>query len=143
MPPGGPLSGSAIPWQTATCGDTRRADGITCVLCARHATGALPVVVVGWDEPLDRSWRRGVLTAVGQDARWCLCCNGRALRIVDARHTWSRRFVEFDLSLLAEEPIAQQALWTLLRAESSESSSPARSRPNRFAPFVSSGVNVQ
>jgi Eco57I restriction-modification methylase len=97
--------------------DTSSGDRDACVLCARTPGHALAIVVVGWDEPLDRAWRGGVLAAVGADARWCLCCNGRALRVVDARHTWSRRFLEFDLSLVAEEPVARQALWTLLRAE--------------------------
>jgi hypothetical protein len=97
--------------------ETRRANEHACVLDACAPGHALPVVIVGWDDSLDRAWRGGVLAAIGADASWALCCNGRALRIVDARYTWSRRFLEFDLSLIADEPVARQTLWTLLRAQ--------------------------
>ena len=87
------------------------------VLTAACGTASIPAVVVGWDEPLRQAWRTTVLDGVRADARWCFCSNGRALRIVDAQHTWSREYLEFDLALLPAEPQAQRVLWALLRAE--------------------------
>ena len=83
------------------------------------AAGEHSVVIAlttGWGEPLDRLWRSSIVDAIGADARWCLCCNGRALRLVDARRTWSRDYLEFDLVLLGREPEAQAVLWTVARA---------------------------
>jgi hypothetical protein len=88
-----------------------------CVLTAAFAEFTLPVVVLSWDQPLDGGWRSLVLDAIGTDARWCMCCNGRALRIVDAQHTWRRDFLEFDLSALPDEPRAQEVLWSLARVD--------------------------
>lgn len=79
---------------------------------------AVPVMVVSWDESLDRAWRAAVLDGIRADARWCFCCNGTALRIVDAQRTWARRYVEFDLALLAHESAALALLWSVARAES-------------------------
>jgi hypothetical protein len=77
---------------------------------------SLPVAVVSWEEPLDRVWRSVVLCGVLADARWCLSSNGVALRVVDARNTWSRHFLEFDLALVASERLARAVLWSLIRA---------------------------
>ena len=90
-------------------------DSTTLAMTARGCV--LPVVVTRWGESLDASWRAGVLNGVGADARWACCCNGRALRVVDARRTWSRQHLEFDLDALAESSSARDALWSLLRAE--------------------------
>ena len=78
---------------------------------------AVPVAVVPWEESLDRVWRTIVLRGVLADARWCLCSNGVGLRIVDARNTWSRHFLEFDLALVESEPRSRTVLWSLIRAE--------------------------
>ena len=77
----------------------------------------VPVVVVPWNDPLDRGWRTLVVEGVRADARWCFCCNGAALRVVDAHHTWSRHYLEFDLALLSREGAARMAFWSVLRAE--------------------------
>ena len=71
----------------------------------------LIAVTTGWGESLDRAWRASVIAAIEADARWCLCCNGQALRLVDARHTWSRDYLEFDLPVLGVEAEAQAVLW--------------------------------
>ena len=93
----------------------RRADDSrTC--CLHLTAGARSVVVAvatGWGEPLDRVWRSGVVSAVAADARWCFSTNGRSLRIVDARRTWSRDYLELDLVLLGSEDRAQSLLWTI------------------------------
>ena len=73
-------------------------------------------VSAGWGARLDRLWQSTVAGAIGSDARWCLCCNGHALRLVDAQRTWSRDYLEFDLALLGREPEAQSVLWTVAHA---------------------------
>ena len=74
-------------------------------------------MIVPWNEPLDGGWRALVLDGVRADARWCFCCNGAALRVVDAHHTWSRRYLEFDLALLSREAQSRMLLWSAIRAE--------------------------
>jgi hypothetical protein len=96
----------------------RRVDGSeTCLLHVIAGSTRLVVVVCGWSDRLDRIWRLSVIHAIGGDARWCLCCNGREARLVDAHRTWSREFLEFDCLVLGQEPSAQQLLWTVLRAD--------------------------
>jgi hypothetical protein len=98
----------------------RRTDSDTdCSLLAAGGRNesTLIVLVAPWGEPLARAWRAAVLRAVATDARWCVCCNGRALRLVDGRRTWSREYLEFDLPSLGREPEAQTLFWSLARAE--------------------------
>jgi hypothetical protein len=65
-----------------------------------------------------------VIHAIAGDARWSVCCNGRAVRLVDARRTWSREFLEFDTFAIGREPLTQQLLWTLLCAGALAGASP-------------------
>ena len=76
----------------------------------------LPLLVVGYDEDIASTWRHAVLAGVALDARWCLCANGRALRVCDAQRTWSREFLEFDFDLLAATDQDVETLWVLLSA---------------------------
>ena len=85
-------------------------------LTAGHGS-ALVAIVTPWGERLDRVWRSTVVEAIGADARWCVCSNGRALRLVDARRTWSRDYLEFDIAILGREIEAQSVLWNLARAD--------------------------
>jgi hypothetical protein len=103
----------------------RRVDGggITLLHVGVHSAH-LVVAVAAWSEPLDRAWRSSVIHTIAVDARWCLCCNGRALRLVDAQRTWSREYLEFDCFVLGREPAAQQLLWTMLRGEVMSSDPP-------------------
>ena len=93
-------------------------------------------LTAAWGEPLERLWRSSIAGAIGADARWCLCCNGQVLRLVDARRTWSRDYLEFDLALLGREPEAQSVLWSvahgpgLLRATRLRSTRRSRSLDN-------------
>lgn len=84
---------------------------------AAAACDPVPVIVVNWSEPLDRVWRTAVLDGVRLDARWCFCCNGTTLRIIDAQRTWARRYLEFELCLLRREEDTLALLWSLARAE--------------------------
>jgi hypothetical protein len=98
-------------------------------LVASTAGGvALPVLVASWSEPLDAAWRGAVVASVAHDARWCLSCNGTALRIVDAQRTWSRRYLEFDLRLLPRDEGAAALLWALVRADALDGPRPLLDR---------------
>jgi len=77
-----------------------------------------PVIVAGWDEPLDGIWRQSILDAVRADERWGFAVNGSSLRIVDAHRTWSRQYLEFDLALLSHDEDGFALLWRVARAES-------------------------
>jgi Eco57I restriction-modification methylase len=85
-------------------------------------------VVTEWSAPLDGAWRSAVASAIGGDARWCFCCNGRAIRLIDARRTWSRAYLEFDLAELGHERDAQTVLWALMRADAMTGVSPLLDR---------------
>src|SRR5262245_58608346 len=68
--------------------------------CARleagwRGTPLVPVLIAGWDDPLDGIWRHSILDAVRADERWGFAFNGSSLRIVDAHRTWSRQYLEF------------------------------------------------
>jgi len=103
----------------------RRIDkGAQCVLHIRAGATPALVIVSEWGEPLDRIWRSSVIHAIAGDVRWCMCSNGRAVRVVDARRTWSRDYLEFDCFLVGREPLTQQLLWTVLRADAITGDSP-------------------
>jgi hypothetical protein len=95
----------------------RRETPFRCELVAAGACASLPVLVTTWGEPLDIVWRDTVRGAISADARWCICSNGRALRLLDAHQTWARLHQEFDLESLAHVPDAAALFWTLLRPE--------------------------
>jgi len=96
----------------------RRLDrgGVSTIEAVLPTGGAVPAVAVPWSDSLDQIWRDVVLDGIRTDARWCFCCNGTALRVVDAQRTWSRRHVEFDLALLDQNDLGT-ILWNLLRAD--------------------------
>ena len=96
----------------------RRTDeGPGTVVHAGSDSLTVPVVIAPWNAPLDTAWRAAVLDGIRADARWCLCCNGAALRLVDAHHTWTRQYLEFDLTLLPHRESARRLFWCLLRAD--------------------------
>ena len=77
----------------------------------------IPVVIVPWNESLERTWRGVVIEGIRSDARWCFCANGGAFRVVDGHQTWSRNYLEFNLALVPREPHAAALLWSLARAD--------------------------
>src|SRR5688500_7263782 len=93
--------------------DERRA-----VLEAAAPEATIPVVVTGWSESLNGLWRGIVLGGIAVDGRWGFCCNGVSLRIVDARRTWSREYLEFDLALIEDDEQTRRLLWNLVSAQS-------------------------
>jgi hypothetical protein len=81
---------------------------------------AAVLLVAGWGENLDASWRQAVHQGILADARWCFCCNARELRLTDTRRSWSRRYVQFDLAAASDDERAFAALWALFRAAAFE-----------------------
>ncbi|MBE3134808.1 MAG: N-6 DNA methylase [Acidobacteria bacterium] len=87
------------------------------VVLRASAGAAVTFLIATWGAGLDALWRTAVRLGASQGAAWCICCNARALRLVDARHTYARRYVEFDLETALASPGAFAALWGLLRAD--------------------------
>jgi hypothetical protein len=91
--------------------------GILGFTLSRDRTIAPGVSLVAgpWTDDLDALWRSAIRTAIDQRAEWCLCANGHQLRLVDARRTYSRAYVQFDLGRAAEDPRTFAVLWGVLR----------------------------
>ena len=104
-----------------------REDAPAC--CRVHTASAGnpgPVVIVTpFGDSLDRAWRSTVHGAIANDGAWCICCNGQSLRVIDARRTWSRAFVEFDLAATLDDEAGQALLWSFLRGEAMTALRPA------------------
>lgn len=79
-------------------------------------SGTCGLVVAPWQAELGSVWRDAVRLGIDVDARWCLCTNGAQLRLVDARHTYARRFIEFDLQEALADEQTFALLWALGRA---------------------------
>ena len=95
------------------------------IVHAEAGTAVVPVVISAWSTPLESAWREAVLDGVRTDARWCLCCNGAFLRLIDTQHTWTRQYLEFDLALLPYGDDIRTLFWTMVRADAF-SGSPSR-----------------
>ncbi len=85
-------------------------------------------LIIGYGQPLSAAWRESVRGGLTADGRWSFSCNGVALRLVDARRTWSRDYLEFDLAVLGDSHFAQSVLWSLARADAMHSRSPLLDR---------------
>jgi hypothetical protein len=80
-------------------------------------TTAAALVVTGWGQDPGVAWRSAVRQGIGDGVRWCFCATGNAVRVVDAVRTYARRFVEFDLTTVADHETTFAVFWGLLRAE--------------------------
>jgi hypothetical protein len=97
-------------------------------LLAQASRVTVPVTVLPWSHSLDAAWRTTIHSGITVDGRWCLCTNGRALRLVDAHRTWARQHLEFDLDLIPDDQDSLTLLWTLLRAEALDGPEPLLDR---------------
>jgi hypothetical protein len=70
-----------------------------------------------WAASLDALWRDTVRRAVATDTPWVLCTNGRGIRLLDAKRTYSRAYLEFDLERTVEDLSTFGVFWGTLRAE--------------------------
>ena len=81
-----------------------------------NGTPAAGLVVTGWGRDAATAWRDAVRQGIALDARWCLCVTGPAVRVVDSRRTYSRRFVEFSLEEALDDGRAFRVFWSVLWA---------------------------
>lgn len=79
-------------------------------------TAAAVLLVTPWGRDPSSLWREAVHLGIASGVRWCYCLTGPRLRVLDARRTYSRRFVEFDLATAVADPRGFAVLWGLLRA---------------------------
>jgi hypothetical protein len=106
----------------------RRDAADRCELVLFAGARTIPAIVAPWPAGLDAIWRDAVRVGIARDARWCLCTNGRALRIVDTQRTWSRHYLEFDLESAAHLAETLRLLWTLGRADALSGHAPLLDR---------------
>ena len=95
----------------------------------------LPVVIVPWNEPLDHTWREAVRDAIVADAKWCICCNGPWLRLVDAQHLGScSPRIRPDARAARRDRVHGVLERNALRSHGTASAVPRRRRPGVGAP---------
>ena len=82
--------------------DVERLDTVL-ISTLRAGEEAVALIVAAWAEPLDLLSRTGVTQAAYRCARWCAIFNGTHLRLIDATRPYSRRYVQFDLDLVADD----------------------------------------
>ena len=111
-----------------------------CDLLITAGQSVLPAIVTTWTVSLDTVWRDAVHRGIQADSRWCLCTNGRALRVVDTRRTWARRHLEFDLTAAAHLAETLRVLWTLARAEAIAGSTPLLDRAVELSDRHGAGI---
>jgi hypothetical protein len=92
-------------------------DGLTAVIRAPGAT--LTVFAALWGEDLDRVWRERSKEVHLRD-RWCLCTNGRRVRLIDATRVYTDCHLEFDLEVLSIDPQSFAFFWAVLHARAFE-----------------------
>jgi Eco57I restriction-modification methylase len=88
---------------------------------------AATLVVTGWGQDAGPAWRNAVRLGIAAGVSWCFCLTGPAIRIVDTRRTYSRRFAEFSLDRTIDDDRAFGIFWGLLRSEAMQTGS-VRSR---------------
>jgi hypothetical protein len=84
-----------------------------------HKDG-LPVaalIVTRWGCDPSSAWRDAVRAAIAHGLKWTIVITGPFIRVFDATHTYSRRFIQFDLEITAHDPTALEFLCFLLGAE--------------------------
>jgi hypothetical protein len=83
-----------------------------------RGTARAALLVISWGRDTAGAWREAVLHGIGTSLPWCFCLNGPVLRLVDSRRTYSRRFLQFDLTTTLDDPRSFRVLWGLLRSDS-------------------------
>jgi Eco57I restriction-modification methylase len=82
----------------------------------RDAATRVALSVGAWSGNLRRSWRATVQTGRTLDASWGFIYSGGTLRIVDARRTYARRTLDFDLGATLADERSALAFISLVRA---------------------------
>ena len=92
------------------------ADGIHSLL-SKEGTPVAMFVTTAWGRDPASTWREAVRAAIGRGLKWSVVVNGPVVRIFDATHTYSRRFVQFDLEITAHDRTALDFFCALLGAD--------------------------
>ncbi len=99
----------------------RHSDTVVMTRCG-HVSGP-DVLVAGWNVPLASAWRESVRSAIDSGVRWALATNGVSLRLIDARRTWSREYLEVSLADPDADGLVGAVLWTCFSGEALQSGS--------------------
>ena len=81
-----------------------------------------------WGRDPGSAWNEAVRLGIAHDLRWCVCITGTALRIIDATHTYTRRFAEFDLVTTAHDVTSASVLVALLQSDAFDQTETAMDR---------------
>src|SRR3954467_4982300 len=74
------------------------------------------IIVTGWGSDPAGTWREAVRSGIAHGLKWTICLTGPVARIYDATHTYSRRFIQFDLEATTHDPSALELFCALLGA---------------------------
>ena len=81
-----------------------------------QASGAtLALHVAPWDEHLDHIWRT-LVGKIDMQNPWCICANGRQIRLVDTARVYADCHLEFDLEVVAHDERSFALFWAVLHA---------------------------
>ena len=94
--------------------DVERLDPVL-ISTVRAGVANVALIVAPWGEPLDLLLRTGIRHATYRAARWCALFNGTHLRLIDATRPYSRRYVQFDLDLVADDEETFAAFWYVMQ----------------------------
>ncbi len=76
----------------------------------RDAQQPVSLLVAPWGERLDGYWSQAIRDSLNRGAAWCVLFNGTHLRVLHAARVFSRRYLEFDLDLAADDEDTAAAL---------------------------------
>jgi hypothetical protein len=82
----------------------------------RDRSAAVVLCVTPDRQPLDVVWREMVRAGRMTGARWACVFNGRALRLIDARRSWARHTLEFDVTSALNDEQSARIFAALVRA---------------------------
>ncbi len=113
-----------------------------CGVLAVHDRPVAALIVVPWDVDLTTTWRVAVRHGIAHDLRWCFSVNGPTLRVVDARRSYSRRYVEFALAATLDDMSAGRVLCELIGAGAFDASECGLDRAVRLSERARAAVRA-
>jgi hypothetical protein len=82
----------------------------------RGSAAPVALIVASWGEAVDALWRDSVTQAMLRGASCCLLFNGTHVRFLDAGRTFTRRYLEFDIDQIIDDPRSFQAFWMVIKS---------------------------
>jgi Eco57I restriction-modification methylase len=96
---------------------TRETGGSVHGLLYKDGLSVAALIATGWGRDPSSAWQDAVRTAIAHGLKWAIVITGPFVRVFDATHTYSRRFIQFDLEITVHDPTALEFLCALLGAE--------------------------